>query len=184
MSYLLTSHSIGADILKEHQHTNKETTISKPHSALGSQVHDLVRRCQPLDVNSVYCNILQCDHFAETSCAAISADNQLVGFVSGYLPPKEKGKTLFIWQVAVDGSQRGKGLGVKMIQDILARDNCQNVQFVETTVTESNMASTAMFEKLAKLFSNKAIVKHIHYASDTHFNGEHDSELLFRIACQ
>lgn len=162
----------------------EEATLCEPHSTLGSQVHALVARCPPLDANSMYCNILQCDYFAATSCAAISEDGQLVGFVSGYLPLSDNGKTLFIWQVAVDESQRGKGMGIKMIQDILSRDICQSVQTIETTVTESNMASTAMFEKLARLCSSKAIKKHVKYESDKHFNGEHDSEILFHIACK
>src|SRR3546814_16914023 len=29
-------------------------------------IHDLIAACPPLDTNSLYCNLLQCTHFAET----------------------------------------------------------------------------------------------------------------------
>jgi len=67
-------------------------------------VHDLIARCPPLDRNSLYCNLLQCSHFAAT-CALARHDDTTVGFVSGYRPPSDPG-VLFIWQVAVDSTAR------------------------------------------------------------------------------
>ena len=122
--------------------------LAPPDNTLGHQVAELVKRCPPLDANSTYCNLLQCHHFADTSCAALTADNRLVGFVSGYIVPQAP-DTLFIWQVAVDRSQRGKRLGMAMMLDILSRHTCRDVHFLETTVTDSNQASIAMFSKLA-----------------------------------
>ena len=36
-----------------------------PTAEDGSAIWELVRSCKPLDENSMYCNLLQCDHFAE-----------------------------------------------------------------------------------------------------------------------
>lgn len=160
---------------------DQEISLMQPQSTMGSKVHSLVSRCPPLDTNSIYCNILQCDHFSETSCAALTADGDLVGFISAFLPPKDKNKTLFIWQVAVDSSQRGKNLGMKMMLEILSREVCQEVTFLQTTVTESNKASCAMFEKLSAKLCQHSIQKKIIYDSKKHFNGKHDSEVLFNI---
>lgn len=52
----------------------------------GYRLHQLVAECPPLDPNSIYCNLLQCSHFAETGVAA-EIDGDLVGFISGYIPP-------------------------------------------------------------------------------------------------
>ena len=41
--------------------------IGRPTSQDGAGVFDLVARCKPLDENSMYCNLLQCSHFADTS---------------------------------------------------------------------------------------------------------------------
>ena len=38
----------------------------------GFRLHQLVAECPPLDPNSIYCNLLQCSHFAETGVAADS----------------------------------------------------------------------------------------------------------------
>jgi L-2,4-diaminobutyric acid acetyltransferase len=159
--------------------------FQEPRGELGHQVANLVKRCPPLDPNSTYCNLLQCEHFSATSCALLTARKELVGFVSGYLvpppEPEENPDTLFIWQVAVDPSQRGKGLGLKMMLQILSRDMCRNVKFLETTITDDNAASTAMFTKLAREMNAAGIEKSILFDKQKHFLGLHDSEILFRI---
>lgn len=154
--------------------------FSEPNGELGCHVADLIKRCPPLDTNSTYCNLLQCEHFSATSCSVLSAQKELVGFVSGYLLP-QKPDTLFIWQVAVDFSQRGKGLGQQMMLHILSRESCRDVKFLETTITDDNAASIAMFTKLAQGLGAADTEKSILFDKHTHFEGLHDSEVLFRI---
>src|SRR5690625_5487399 len=69
----------------------------KPSAKDGYPLHELVAASPPLDPNSAYCNLLQCTHFADTAVAVLQ-DDQLVGFVSGYLLPNQP-STLFVWQV-------------------------------------------------------------------------------------
>jgi len=164
---------------------NQALNFCEPNGELGSQVTDLVKRCPPLDTNSIYCNLLQCEHFSATSCAVLTSDKELVGFVSGYLKPSKlvehHSDTLFIWQVAVDSSQRGKSLGMQMMLHILSRATCRQVKYLETTVTQSNAASIAMFSKLAQSLGTPEIKKSILFDKQKHFLGLHDSEELFRI---
>lgn len=144
----------------------------------GMSVFKLVENCSPLDTNSVYCNLLQCTHFSDTSVAAVH-DGELIGFISAYLIPGRP-DTLFIWQVAVAESARGQGLGTRMLRSILKRSQCLHVVYLETTITESNRASWALFESLAKKL--KAPIKTAEmFNQDKHFNGEHDSETLLRL---
>jgi len=84
-------------------------TLRMPNGTDGSDVWALVRECQPLDENSMYCYLIQCDHFAET-CVLAEMNGQPVGWISGYLRP-DAPDTLFVWQVAVSAAARGKGLG-------------------------------------------------------------------------
>ncbi|TCS39759.1 diaminobutyrate acetyltransferase [Reinekea marinisedimentorum] len=158
---------------------SKLVTLSVPHSTDGALVNRLVAGCQPLDRNSVYCNLLQCDHFAATSVIAKTDDGDVVGFISGYRVP-ERNDSLFIWQVAVDESQRGTGLATRMIQSILSRPAMSGIRYIETTITESNKASWALFTRLADRLS-ASLEKSEYYGSLTHFQGEHDSEMLVRI---
>ncbi len=149
-----------------------------PTAEDGMAVHELVQQCPPLDTNSAYCNLLQCSHFADTSVAAV-LEGQLVGFISGYIVPG-KPDTLFIWQVAVSDKARGQGLASKMIQHILQRPNCSQVQYIDTTITESNAASWALFESAAKKL-NATLTRSVMFDEQTHFKGQHDSEWLVHI---
>jgi L-2,4-diaminobutyric acid acetyltransferase len=161
---------------------NKELdlTFSEPKPELGFQVWELIKSCPPLDQNSLYCNLLQSDHFANTACAVTNTEGELVGFISGYIPP-QKSDTLFIWQVAVSKKARGQNMGFRMMQNILLRDACSNVRYLETTVTEDNKASDAMFQKLANQLDVPAIDKKVYFEKEIHFSNQHDSEILYRI---
>lgn len=153
-------------------------TIRRPLPSDGSRLFDLVAQCPPLDGNSMYCNLLQCTHFADTGAAA-EQRGKLVGFVSGYLIP-QRPDTLFIWQVAVSSSVRGRGLATRMINHIINRATCRNVKWLETTITQSNDASWALFKRIAGNLQTK-LRQSLMFDEQTHFNGRHDSELLARI---
>lgn len=153
-------------------------TFSPPTAEDGLKVHRLVANCPPLDGNSMYCNLLQCDHFAATS-VKVERAGQLVAFTSGYIPPNQP-DTLFIWQVAVSSSVRGNGLGTRMLNALIQRPCCQQVRYLHTTVTENNMPSTQLFERFARRLS-APLVKSPLYERNRHFGGTHDTEIRFAI---
>lgn len=140
---------------------------------------ELVEQCAPLDPNSMYCNLLQCSHFSDTSVAAVM-DDELVSFTSGYLLPG-RNDTLFLWQIAVGEKARGKGLATGMVMDILGRPQCRDVRYIETTITESNEASWALFRKIAGLLDSAELNTSVMFDRDIHFADQHDSEILVRI---
>ena len=82
--------------------------IRTPKKEDGQAIWDLIAACPPLDQNSMYCNILQCTHFADT-CVLAERGGMPVGWLSAYFPPTEP-ETLFVWQVAVHEKARGEGL--------------------------------------------------------------------------
>ena len=141
-------------------------------------VHQLVAQCPPLDPNSIYCNLLQCTHFSGTSVAA-DIEGELVGFISGYRPPQQI-STLFIWQVAVGEKARGQGLASRMLVNILTRDECKEVDHLETTITEDNQASWALFQGLADKLQT-TLTQSPQFDRELHFAGQHDTEVLVRI---
>ena len=110
-------------------------------------------------------------------------DGDLVGFVSGYKVPNKvvsKVDTLFIWQVAVAESARGLGLASRMLAEILDRQECATVEYLETTITQDNKASWALFEGLAK--KRSITLQRLDWMDkELHFSGLHDSETLVRI---
>jgi len=154
--------------------------FSRPVASDGAKVHQLVASCPPLDPNSLYCNLLQCSHFAETSVKAESRPGgELLGFVSGYRPPTAA-NALFVWQVAVAEAARGMNLGVRMIRQILERDACAGVDRVHTTITPDNAASWGLFKKLARELGCD-YRSEVLFTRESHFAGSHDDEVLVEI---
>lgn len=122
--------------------------LRKPCKEDGSEVWKLVAACPPLDQNSMYMNLVQCDHFAET-CVLAERDGQVLGWISGHIPPDQP-DTIFVWQVAVHEDARGLGLGKRMLKAMLNRPACAEVQALETTITKSNAASWGLFRSFAR----------------------------------
>ena len=154
----------------------KKLLISTPSKKYGLKVHELINRCKPLDLNSSYLYFIQSHYFTKT-CAIATYANEVVGFVSGFISPVNS-KTLFIWQVAIDPDYRGKGLAQKLIHFILQQNN--TIEFIETTVTQSNESSLKLFHKLSQAL-NTEIKKEDFLDQKIHFLNQHDSEYLFRI---
>lgn len=159
---------------------NKDAVIDfrQPQSTDGYPVHQLIERCPPLDTNSIYCNLLQCSHFAET-CVLAECQGQVVGFLSGYIPPG-RSDVIFVWQMAVDSAVRGRGMAKRLINALLERDHLRQVRFLETTITPGNRASEAVFEKLAQAL-DADLEKSVLFGKASHFGGQHDDEVQFRI---
>lgn len=160
--------------------TRLKPRFERPVSTDGARLHRLIANCPPLDPNSLYCNLLQCSHFAGTSIKVESADDgELVGFVSGYIPPGQA-NVLFVWQVAVSERARGMNLGVRMIRGILDRPECAAVDTVHTTITPDNAASWGLFKKLARELEC-GYQSDVLFSRDAHFDGSHDDEVLVTI---
>lgn len=153
-------------------------SLRKPRAEDGSAIWELVRACKPLDENSMYCNLIQCDHFADT-CVLAELNGAPVGWVSGYVMPNDP-ETLFVWQVAVSEEARGMGLGTLMLKTILGRPACDGVERIQTTITSDNDASWALFRKFGKMQGTKLDAQ-AYYTQAQHFNNRHDTENLVTI---
>lgn len=154
--------------------------LRKPQDIDGYDVYDLIASCPPLDQNSMYCNLLQCTHFSSTSVIAVDASNQnVLGFISGYIKPNDS-NTLFIWQVAVSEKARGQGLAKKMLLDILNRNVDSELSYLETTITDNNPGSWALFGSLATELKTELARSEI-FTKELHFQGSHDTENLVRV---
>lgn len=119
----------------------------KPREEDGAKIWFLIRDSGSLDLNSAYCYLMLCKYFSDT-CIVARCNDKIIGFVSSYFIPQES-NVLFIWQVAVAGSHRGKGIGKALLKKLLDREECSGASFIKTTVTPSNIASGAMFRSLA-----------------------------------
>ncbi len=144
-------------------------------------MHELIANSPPLDRNSLYLNLLQCTHFAETCVIAesVDSDDAPCGFISGYLIP-EQPERLFIWQVAVAARARGQGLAKRMLSELLSRPVCAATTFLQTTITPTNQASWALFRSFAQSL-DAPFEEHVLFDRDIHLDGVHESEHMVTI---
>jgi L-2,4-diaminobutyric acid acetyltransferase len=152
-------------------------TLTKPTVEDGAAMWQLAKSSS-LDTNSSYKYIMMCEYFDDTCIVAKDGD-EVVGFITAFIPPKQQ-DTLFIWQIGVAASQRGRGLGLDLINKLIEREACKDIRYVEATVTPSNKASQALFRKLARIHQTDCQVSSCF--SEHLFPGEsHEQENTFRI---
>lgn len=175
--------AIGVAVLQggrrvEEQHSDM-LLFRAPRPEDGAAVTALIERCPPLDTNSAYCNLLQCTHFAET-CVVAERDGVVVGWISAYRPPSAT-DTLFVWQIAVDASARGMGLGGRMLDALIERPAALGATAIATTITADNAASWALFAGFASRHG-AALKKAPLFDRERHFAGAHETEWQAMIA--
>jgi L-2,4-diaminobutyric acid acetyltransferase len=154
-----------------------EFTFDVPDVPDGAALWRIARDSRGLDLNSSYAYLLWCRDFAATSVIARHRGD-VVGFVTGYRRPAST-DTLVVWQVAVDGEQRGRGLAGRLLDDLLDRLVPQGVRFLETTVTEDNTASNRLFQSLAA--RRRAGIDRTELFGSADFPDQHDAEFRYRI---
>lgn len=156
--------------------TAPATTLRPPVSADAPLIHRLVRESGVLDVNSPYAYALLGAHFAGTSLVA-EERGRPVGFVFAYRPPSRP-ESLFVWQVAVAGTARGRGLATALLRGALHAPQARDARYLEATVTPSNDASRRLFEAVAR--SLAAPFTWEEGIPAAHLGAGHEAERLFR----
>ena len=157
-----------------------ETRIVAPELTHGGEIWQVAKDSGELDLNSSYMYLLFARDFADTCRVALTAQNEVVGFVLAYRRT-EAPSCLFVWQVAVNESHRGQGLAQAMIDDLISSsaDDETPIRTVETTVTDDNIASQKLFHRIAERWN--AELKTRALFDESHFPDEHDTERLHLI---
>lgn len=154
-----------------------QVTLEHPSGADGAALWRIARDSGKLDLNSSYAYLMWCRDFAGTSIVARTG-GEVVGFVMGYRR-QEAPSAVVVWQVAVDSSQRGRGLAGQLLDELFSRLTTGETRYLETTITPDNAASIALFRSFAKRWSAEMAESQLFAASD--FPDEHEPEQLYRI---
>lgn len=154
-----------------------DAEIGIPVVADGPALYRITSDSGVLDVNSSYAYLMWCRDFAGTSVVA-REDGEAVGFITGYLRP-DAPDVLMVWQVAVDASQRGRGLAGKLLAHLVDRLVPRGVRYLETTITADNAASIKLFSALARDRGTELARSEL-FTADL-FPDAHEDEDLYRI---
>lgn len=153
-------------------------SFRKPLKDDGADVWELIKNTGVLDLNSSYSYLMWCEFFADTSIVIEHKEN-IVGFVSGFIQPSAP-DTLFIWQVVVDEAERGKGLATRMLLQLVKRFTDGGLQYLEATVTPSNIPSQQLFRGLAEKLNTRCTVSEC-FSTDDFPEDEHEAEMIYRV---
>lgn len=154
-----------------------EVVIECPVPGDGATLWRVARDSQKLDLNSSYAYLMWCHDFAETSVVA-RVEGEVVGFVMGYRRQRVP-ESVVVWQVAVDGSQRGKGLAGRMLDAMYSRLIETGTRYLETTITPDNAASIRLFSAFAERWNAQLQKSELFAVAD--FPDEHEAEEHYRI---
>ncbi|WP_454197396.1 diaminobutyrate acetyltransferase [Nocardia sp. Marseille-Q1738] len=158
--------------------TGPLVVLRTPRLDDGAAMWRIAKDSAVLDVNSSYAYLLWCRDFAGTSVVA-ELDGRVVGYVIGYVRPQAP-DTVFVWQVAVDHSQRGRGIGAELLHTLLNSVAARGVSVLETTISPDNAGSIAMFASVARA-RGADITRHPLFDAGV-FPDSHAPEELYRIA--
>lgn len=137
----------------------------------------IARDAQRLDSNPAYFYLLWCHEFANTSVVA-TVDRRLAGFLLGYVR-QEMPDTLVVWQDAVDPSHHVSGLRLRMMNEVIDRNLACGVNFLETTATPGDKASSRIVERVSRQ-RDARLTKRVLFNS-AQFPDGHPIEILFSI---
>ncbi|WP_250445678.1 diaminobutyrate acetyltransferase [Actinotalea sp. C106] len=154
-----------------------EILISVPEMADGASMWRIARDSGSLDLNSSYAYLLFCRDFSRT-CRLATVDGESAGFVLGYRRP-DRPDCLFVWQVAVDANHRGAGISSRLLDDLVTSELEPPIRTVETTITDDNAASQALFAAFARRWG--AELSTSTFITAEHFPDGHDGEPLYEI---
>jgi L-2,4-diaminobutyric acid acetyltransferase len=153
-------------------------TIRPTTARDGAALWRLARDAEGLELNTPYCYVLAADELGDT-CLVAEEDGAPLGFVLALRPPRRP-QTVFVWQVGVSRAARGRGLGRRLLSELVRRPSCGEVTHLEATVTAANAASRALFRSFAR--SQGARCEVTPRYEPGHFPEDgHEAEELFRI---
>ena len=153
-------------------------TVRRPAPHDAAAIHQLVVDSETLEANSGYAYLLVCSHFAATSLIA-EEDDELLGFVTGYRPPSHPA-SVFVWQIGIAAHARGRGLASVLLDELVALPACDGVQYLEATVTPSNVPSRKLFLGFARRHGAPCRIAE-GFTADEFPEARHESEQLYQI---
>lgn len=144
----------------------------------GAALWTIVRDSGVLDVNSCYAYILWCDQFRDTTLIA-ELDGSPVGFTTAFRSPLRR-DSVFLWQVGVNERARGHGVAGRLLDALVRLPAAEDVTFLETTISPSNVASRRLFESFARRH-DATVEESAGYGPALFASSGHEAEHHFRI---
>lgn len=112
-------------------------------------VYEFVSRCNLLENYAEHFYKIMLRYFGN-SCFIADYNGDIVGFVLGFVS-QIYDKTYFLWQVGVDESMRGEGIGKMLLETVEKEMRKLGCNRIELTIYPKNIPSKRLFEKMGYL---------------------------------
>ncbi|MEZ4401464.1 MAG: diaminobutyrate acetyltransferase [Kofleriaceae bacterium] len=122
--------------------------IRAPVAADAQRIWRALPAIGALERNTAYAYVLLCTHFAST-CVVGELGDELAGFALAYRVPAAPDQ-LFVWQVGVTPAARGRGVGARLLDAVVATPGGRGARWLTATVTAANQGSQALFAGFAR----------------------------------
>ncbi len=110
------------------------------------KVHQFTAGCPPMEnyPEHVYKIILR--YFGDY-CFVAEENGQIIGFAMGIVPESFP-CTFFLWEIGVDPSYQGQGIGGKLVRDVENELRKREFKRIEVTIDPVNLPSQKLFKKM------------------------------------
>jgi L-2,4-diaminobutyric acid acetyltransferase len=139
------------------------------------ELSSLIKSVGNLDLNSSYLYLLLARYFSK-DCLVKKVDDKIIGFITAI---KTDENTLFIWQVGVSKNFQGKGFAKELLQDLIVKQP-KNITLIEFSISPSNQASFALFNKYATNINTK-VLPVAEFKPNLFFEDNHEEEIFYQI---
>ncbi len=153
--------------------------VRSVHTDDGALLWQLARDSGGVELNSPYAYMLMSRNFSATSAVA-EVFGCPAGFVMAHRLPARP-HVLFVWQIAVLPEFRGLGIAKRLLEGLVDQPACLGVRKLEATVTPSNKASAALFERFTKDRDAQLDISTGFAKDDFPMDERHEEERLFTI---
>jgi len=122
--------------------------IRKIKSKDASSIYKLVKKCIPLDLNSLYSYSLLGLFFHDT-CFVAESNKSIIGFVSWFITPKCK--NYFLWQIGILPKYRNSQIALQLLENVLKVARKKLCKKIKLTIDPKNIKSKKLFKKFVNI---------------------------------
>ncbi len=113
--------------------------------AFAQQTLSLMKSSNDIDHHTDY-TLWQASHFDRELFFIALVGNRVVGYIFG----RSIDDGVLLWQIAVDKTQQGKGIGKNLVASLINSAKHKNVRAITTTISADNHSSKATIFSAAK----------------------------------
>ena len=126
---------------------NQNYQIRNPDEKEFLDIYHFVSKCKPLEQYDTHFYKIMLRFFPNT-CFLLLQGHEIIGFILGFISQNHSPNTYFLWQIGINPSTQGKGLGIYFLGEVEKYIYKLECFRIELTIDPENIPSQKLFEKM------------------------------------